>query len=50
MTAIRTMQVDPIHQFQINDLMPLVDMGGHQIAFTNSALFMLIIVGAYRRC
>jgi F-type H+-transporting ATPase subunit a len=38
------MQVDPIHQFQIHDMMPMVNMGGHQIAFTNSALFMMIIV------
>jgi F-type H+-transporting ATPase subunit a len=40
------MQVDPIHQFQIDNLMPMVSMGGHQLAFTNSALFMLIIVAA----
>ncbi len=40
----RTMTIDPIHQFQINNLMPLVNIGGHEIAFTNSALFMLIIV------
>jgi F-type H+-transporting ATPase subunit a len=40
------MQIDPIHQFQINNLMPMLNMGGHQIAFTNSALFMLIIVAA----
>jgi F-type H+-transporting ATPase subunit a len=39
------MTIDPIHQFQITNLMPMVSMGGHQIAFTNSALFMLIIVG-----
>src|SRR5271170_1007442 len=39
------MQVDPIHQFQIQDLMPMISMGGHQIAFTNSALVMFIIVG-----
>ena len=38
------MTVDPIHQFQINNLVPIVTIGGHQIAFTNSALFMLIIV------
>jgi F-type H+-transporting ATPase subunit a len=38
------MKVDPIHQFQIENLMPMVNMGGHQITFTNSALFMLIIV------
>jgi F-type H+-transporting ATPase subunit a len=38
------MQVDPIHQFQIHDMMPLINLGGRQIAFTNSALFMMIIV------
>jgi F-type H+-transporting ATPase subunit a len=38
------MQVDPIHQFQIHDLVPLINLGGRQIAFTNSALFMMIIV------
>ncbi|HTP91086.1 MAG TPA: F0F1 ATP synthase subunit A [Xanthobacteraceae bacterium] len=40
------MTVDPIHQFQITNLMPMVTIGGQQISFTNSALFMLIIVGA----
>src|SRR5271155_2836215 len=40
------MQVDPIHQFQIENLMPMISMGGHHIDFTNSALFMFIIVGA----
>jgi F-type H+-transporting ATPase subunit a len=38
------MQVDPIHQFQIHNMMPLINLGGRQIAFTNSALFMMIIV------
>jgi F-type H+-transporting ATPase subunit a len=38
------MQVDPIHQFQIHDLVPMINLGGRQIAFTNSALFMMIIV------
>jgi F-type H+-transporting ATPase subunit a len=38
------MKVDPIHQFQIHDMMPLINLGGRQIAFTNSALFMMIIV------
>jgi F-type H+-transporting ATPase subunit a len=38
------MQVDPIHQFQIHDMLPLMSMAGHEIAFTNSALVMLIIV------
>jgi F-type H+-transporting ATPase subunit a len=39
------MQVDPIHQFQIKNLMPMMQLDGHQIAFTNCALVMLIIVG-----
>ena len=38
------MTVDPIHQFKINNLVPLFAIHGHEIAFTNSALFMLIIV------
>ena len=40
------MQVDPIHQFQIQNLMPLAHFGGHEFHFTNSALVMFIIVGA----
>ena len=38
------MQVNPIHQFEIRDLWPLIKLGGYQISFTNSALFMFIIV------
>jgi F-type H+-transporting ATPase subunit a len=38
------MTVDPIHQFQINKLFTIGTIGGQEIAFTNSALFMLIIV------
>jgi F-type H+-transporting ATPase subunit a len=40
------MQINPIEQFQIKNLMPMLSMGGHEIAFTNSAAFMLIIVAA----
>jgi F-type H+-transporting ATPase subunit a len=40
------MQVDPIHQFEIKNLVPLATMGGHQFQFTNSALVMFIIVAA----
>lgn len=36
---------DPIHQFQITKLIPIGNIGGHEIAFTNSALFMAITVG-----
>ena len=39
-----TMTVDPIQQFAITDLVPLGSIGGHHLAFTNSALYMLIIV------
>jgi F-type H+-transporting ATPase subunit a len=34
--------MDPIHQFQIIKLFPLFKIGQTEIAFTNSALFMLI--------
>jgi len=36
--------MDPIHQFQIVNLFPIGTLGGAQIAFTNSALFMLVAV------
>jgi F-type H+-transporting ATPase subunit a len=34
--------MDPIHQFAIKNLLPIVHIGGIEISFTNSALFMLI--------
>lgn len=34
--------MDPIHQFQIKNLFPIAHIGGREIAFTNSAVFMLI--------
>jgi F-type H+-transporting ATPase subunit a len=34
--------MDPIHQFEIKSLFPIAHIGGVEIAFTNSALFMLI--------
>src|SRR5260221_11459095 len=34
--------MDPIHQFEIKNLLPIWHIGGTEIAFTNSALFMLI--------
>ncbi|MGB7256656.1 MAG: F0F1 ATP synthase subunit A [Pseudolabrys sp.] len=36
---------DPIHQFQIINLLPIAKIGGTEIAFTNSAAFMLIAAG-----
>jgi F-type H+-transporting ATPase subunit a len=36
--------MDPIHQFQIKNLLTFGHIGGTEIAFTNSALFMLIAI------
>jgi F-type H+-transporting ATPase subunit a len=38
------MAADPIHQFQINKLFTVLKVGATEIAFTNSAMFMLIAV------
>jgi|SRR5205085_325859 len=38
------MALDPIEQFQIHNLFPIGKIGGTEIAFTNSALFMMIAV------
>ena len=38
------MAVDPIHQFRIIDLFPVAKIGHTEIAFTNSAAFMLAAV------
>jgi F-type H+-transporting ATPase subunit a len=38
------MTVDPIHQFAIQNWAPIITIGHRQFAFTNSALFMFIIV------
>lgn len=35
---------DPIHQFQIHDLTGSMNLGGYDISFTNSALFMGVTV------
>jgi F-type H+-transporting ATPase subunit a len=39
------MHIDPIEQFQIRNLINLLNIGGRQIAFTNSAAYMFLIVG-----
>jgi F-type H+-transporting ATPase subunit a len=36
---------DPIHQFQIQKIFTIGHVGGQEIAFTNSSLFMVIAVG-----
>ena len=38
------MATDPIHQFQIVDLFPVVKIGHTEIAFTNSAAYMAVAV------
>jgi F-type H+-transporting ATPase subunit a len=39
------MQINPIEQFEIHNMIPMTSMGGHQLFFTNSALYMFIVVG-----
>ncbi|MBV9556582.1 MAG: F0F1 ATP synthase subunit A [Pseudolabrys sp.] len=36
---------DPIHQFQIVNLFPVMKLGHHEIAFTNSSAFMVLAAG-----
>jgi F-type H+-transporting ATPase subunit a len=38
--------MDPIHQFQINNIFTIGKIGGADIAFTNSALYMVLALGA----
>jgi F-type H+-transporting ATPase subunit a len=38
------MHIDPIEQFQIRNLLSILKIGGHQIAFNNAAVFMLLVV------
>ena len=38
------MTFDPIHQFEIHDLLTLFEIAGREIHFTNSAFYMLISV------
>lgn len=35
---------DPLHQFQIKNIVTLGHAGGHEIALTNSAIFMIVAV------
>jgi F-type H+-transporting ATPase subunit a len=35
---------NPIHQFEIRDIFPVVKIAGQQIAFTNSAFYMVLAV------
>ncbi|MYZ47703.1 F0F1 ATP synthase subunit A [Propylenella binzhouense] len=44
-TVEEASRVDPVHQFAINPIVSLGDIGGVDLAFTNSSLFMLLVVG-----
>ena len=37
-------KIDPMHQFQVEPLVPL-NVGGYDLSFTNSALFMVVVLG-----
>ena len=39
------MAADPIHQFQIKKIFTIGHIGGQEIAFTNSSLFMVLSIG-----
>lgn len=39
-------KIDPMHQFEVQAISEGFSLGGQQIAFTNSALWMLITLGA----
>ena len=34
-------KIDPMHQFQVQEILPLFHIGDHQVALTNSALWMI---------
>ena len=40
------MAADPIHQFEIKKIFTIGHIGGQEIAFTNSSLFMVLSIGA----
>ncbi len=44
--AAESGKIDPMHQFEVQSITDLFTLGGQQIAFTNSALWMLITLGA----
>jgi F-type H+-transporting ATPase subunit a len=37
-------KIDPMHQFQIEPIVP-IELAGYDVSFTNSALFMLVVLG-----
>ncbi len=43
--AAESGKIDPMHQFEVQSITDLFTLGGQQIAFTNSALWMVITLG-----
>ena len=43
--AAESGKIDPMHQFQVQTIFDGFEIGGQQIAFTNSALWMVLTVG-----
>ena len=43
--AAESGKIDPMHQFEVQSITDLFTVGGQQIAFTNSALWMVITLG-----
>jgi len=43
--AAESGKIDPMHQFEVQSIWDGFSIGGHQIAFTNSALWMLVTLG-----
>ena len=41
--AAESGKIDPMHQFQVEPLVPL-NVGGYDLSFTNSALFMVVVL------
>jgi F-type H+-transporting ATPase subunit a len=44
--AAESGKIDPMHQFEVQSISDLFTLGGQQIAFTNSALWMVLTLGA----
>ena len=38
-------KIDPMHQFEVQSIADMFNVGGHQIAFTNSAVWMIAAAG-----
>ena len=43
--AAESGKIDPMHQFEVQTIFEGFELGGQQIAFTNSALWMVLTVG-----